>query len=64
MGNKETTRKAIYDKENTRRIHVKLNNKTDADILAALEAQSSHTAYIKRLIRADIAAQQQKASNT
>ena len=42
-----------YDKANTRRINLKLNNKTDADIIAALEAQENIQGYLKLLIRAD-----------
>ena len=42
-----------YDKANTRRINLKLNNKTDADIIAILEAQENIQGYIKTLIRAD-----------
>lgn len=42
-----------YDRANTRRINLKLNNKTDADIIAILEAQENIQGYIKTLIRAD-----------
>ena len=45
-----------YDKANARFIGVKLNRKTDADIIAHLEKQKGIQSYIKRLIRADIAA--------
>lgn len=44
-----------YDRENTRAVKFKLNLKTDADILAKLEAESNKQGYIKRLIREDIA---------
>ena len=43
-----------YDKENTRRINLKLNKKTDADIIQELERQENIQAYIKRLIREDM----------
>lgn len=43
-----------YDKENTTRINLKLNNKTDADIIQKLKAQESIQGYIKRLVRDDI----------
>lgn len=46
-----------YDKANTRRINLKLNNKTDADIIAQLESLKSSEGiqgYLKRLIREDI----------
>ncbi len=43
-----------YDKENTRQISVRLNKKTDADILEHLETVESKQGYIKELIRRDI----------
>lgn len=50
--------KARWDAEHTRVITLKLNTKTDADILARLAAQPKETGgkqgYIKRLIRADM----------
>lgn len=45
---------AKYDKENTRQIHLKLNRRTDADVIQALDDAESKQGYIKRLIRADI----------
>lgn len=47
---------AISDKKNAFRVAMKLNIRTDADILARLDAQENKQAYVKRLIRADIAA--------
>lgn len=44
-----------YDKENTRQVKLKLNLRSDADILEKLEAEPSMQGYIKRLIREDIA---------
>ena len=56
----DAKRKAIrkYDAANTKQIHLKLNLKSDADILERL-AQAAETAegmqgYIKRLIRQDM----------
>lgn len=46
---------AKYDAANTKQIMLKLNRKTDADILAALEACGNIQGYIKMLIRADLA---------
>lgn len=46
---------AKYDAANTKQIMLKLNRKTDADILAALEACGNVQGYIKKLIRADLA---------
>ena len=47
--------RARYDAANTRQIKMKLNVKTDADILQALDAETNKQAFIKRLIRAEIA---------
>ena len=43
-----------YDKAHTVKICLKLNLKTDADILAALDASGNKQGYIKSLIRADL----------
>ena len=40
-----------YQKANIVRVVVKLNRKTDADILRVLEAQPNRQGYIKKLIR-------------
>ena len=48
---------AQYDRDNTRRINLKLNNKTDADIIKRLEALKETEGiqgYLKRLIREDM----------
>lgn len=52
----ESQRKAQakYDKANTRQIHLKLNRRTDADVIQALDNAESKQGYIKGLIRADI----------
>lgn len=44
-----------YDEANTKQIKLKLNKKTDADILEALESVPNKQGYIKNLIRKDIA---------
>lgn len=46
-----------YDKENTKSVLLKLNKKTDADIIEMLDAVPSKMGYIKNLIRQDIEAQ-------
>ena len=51
---KKLTPQARYDAVNTQRVFIKLNLKTDADILAALDAQPNKQGYIKQLIRNDI----------
>lgn len=55
----DAKRRAIqkYDSANTKQIHLKLNLKTDADILERLAEQDSVQGYIKTLIRADLAEQ-------
>lgn len=45
-----------YDKQSSRHYGMKLNLKTDADIVAMLDKQPSFQSYVKALIRADIAA--------
>ena len=45
---------ARYDKANTRQISIKLNLRTDAHMLAHLDAQPNVQGYIKRLIINDM----------
>ena len=40
-----------YDKNNTIGVYLKLNKKTDEDIITALETCSNKQGFIKRLIR-------------
>lgn len=42
-----------YDKDNTIQIRLKLNKKTDADIIEKLDSVDNKQGYIKRLIRED-----------
>ena len=54
---------AQYDRENTRRINLKLNNKTDADIIRRLEelkGTEGIQGYLKRLIREDMKRRNEK----
>ena len=44
-----------YDAKNIIHINMKLNKKTDADVLAKLDAVDNKQGYIKKLIRADLA---------
>ena len=46
-----------YDKEKSRHYGMKLNMKTDADIIAVLDDQPSFQGFIKQLVRDYIAAQ-------
>ena len=45
---------AKYDAANTKSHLLKLNLKTDADIIAHLDQQPNKLAYLKKLIRDDI----------
>lgn len=45
---------ARYDAANTRQIKLKLNTKTDADILGFLDRLENIQGYIKSLIRQDM----------
>lgn len=56
---KQTEYQARYDSKNTTRIGLKLNNRTDADILEMLASVDSMQGYIKELIREDIKRKQQ-----
>lgn len=46
--------KEKYDRANTKGLYLKLNLKTDADILDWLEKQENVQGYIKELIRTDM----------
>lgn len=49
-----------YDRENTKNINLRLNKKTDKDILDFLETvEPSMMGYIKNLIREDIKAKKE-----
>ena len=43
-----------YQKENIQRVVIKLNKKTDADILEYLETKENRQGYLKELIRKDM----------
>ena len=45
---------ARYDKTHTKFVIMKLNIKTDADILKRLDEVGNKQGYLKRLIRADM----------
>ena len=46
--------RAKYDKRMTKQVILKLNTRTDADILSWLEHKGNKQGYLKRLIREDI----------
>ena len=50
---------AKYDKDNTVQVKLKLNKKTDKDIIIRLAAADNVQGYIKELIRVDIRADNQ-----
>lgn len=55
MTNKSTIKAiAKYDAKNTKQFKMKLNLKTDADIIKWLDNQDNKQGRIKELIRADI----------
>lgn len=56
MKTKQSTLEAInrYQKKNVIQLNIRLNKKTDADIIKALESCKSTQGYIKDLIRLDI----------
>lgn len=53
----DAKRKAIqkYDAVNTKQYHLKLNVKTDADIIERLSGQTNVQGYLKDVIRAEMA---------
>ena len=56
MKTRKSTLEAInrYQKSNIIQVNLRLNKKTDADIIAALETAGNKQGYIKDLIRLDI----------
>lgn len=53
-----------YEKNNCTRVSIKLCNKTDADIIEALNNCGNKQGYIKELIREDIVIQKKIRMNT
>lgn len=43
-----------YDRKNTKGLYLKLNLKTDSDIIDFMETKENKQGYIKKLIRADM----------
>lgn len=52
--NKQSQASIKYDKDNTKRLYIKLNKNNDKDILEHLDTQLNKQGYIKDLIRDDI----------
>ena len=44
-----------YEAKNTVQVHLKLNKRTDADVIRRLEEVDSKQGYIKEMIRRDMA---------
>ena len=44
-----------YNKQNTKSLIIRLNNKTDDDIIKKLQLVNNKSKYIKELIRSDMA---------
>lgn len=51
--NKNTEKSNRYNKKNTKQINIRLNKKTDEDILNVLDQVDNKQGYIKDLIRQD-----------
>ena len=63
VSNAQRRASAKYDKENAVVLTVKLNKKTDSDILAALESVTNRNGFIKKIIREKIAESERTAEN-
>ncbi|MBO7663422.1 MAG: hypothetical protein J6U01_08620 [Clostridia bacterium] len=50
----QTEYMAAYEKDNLRQIRLKINRKTEPDLLAWIEKQNNIQGYIKRLILEDM----------
>lgn len=57
MLTKRAKQRADYDKANTKGVYLKLNKKTDSDIIALLSDVNNKQGYIKALIRKDLSAE-------
>lgn len=55
---------AAYDRKNTSRLSMKLNNKTDKDIIEWIRNQKSMQGTIKKLIRNEIARENLSGQST
>lgn len=52
--NNQSKNSIKYDRENTKRVYIKLNKNTDSDILSYLDSKPNKQGYIKELIRKDM----------
>lgn len=60
MPKSSTIAQRKYDSANCRFYHLKLNLRTDADVISRLETVPSKQDYIRQLIRKDLAATDKK----
>lgn len=60
MPKNSTIAQRKYDSANCRFYHLKLNMRTDADVISKLETVPSKQDYIRQLIRKDLAATDKK----
>jgi hypothetical protein len=51
-----------YEKENIRQIRLKINRKTEPEMLEWIEQQDNIQGYIKRLIREDMEREKEKTT--
>lgn len=58
----ESKRKANakYDATHTKQFHLKFNLKTDTDVISRLQSAANIQAYVRRLIRQDIAEEEKQ----
>ena len=56
MAQTEAQKRAVrkYQEEHTQQLLLRLNRRTDADVISRLEAQPSKAGYIKQLVREDM----------
>ena len=54
MSKAQARASAKYDKNNTKGVYIKLNLKTDSDIIEYLRGKENVQGYIKNLIRSDM----------
>lgn len=64
IGENKITPQQRYDRANTTRYQLKLNNKTDRDIIEKLNTVENKQGYIKECIRKDLEQKNKKNVST
>ena len=64
IGENKITPQQRYDRANTTRYQLKLNNKTDRDIIEKLNTVENKQGYIKECIRKDLKQKNKKNVST